>query len=212
MKQFLESLRNFVRSIVIFYEDILLWVGICLIQGLALITVIFAPPVFAGMNVVAYRSAQGKHSKFEHFWQGIRRHFWRSYLIFGLWAVVLVLLIFNIIFYLQYTTAPLMYLGFLWFSLALMWVTTLPYLLPIMLETNPPSVKNVFRNTFIITFSHPVYTFSLLVQMLIFVMLTLWVFAGIFVLLPALIALTGNLGARYLIQERFSAEDDLIQS
>jgi len=212
MKQFRVAWRNFFRSFVFFYEDFLLWAVLCLIQALALLTVIFAPPVFAGMNVVAYRAAQGKHSKFEHFWQGLRQYFWQSYKFFGIWAAVLVLLIFNIVFYFQYTTTTLRYLSFLWFSLAVMWVTILPYLFPVILETDPPSVKNVFRNTFIITFSHPVYTFSLLVQMLIFVLLALYVFTGIFVLLPALIALTGNLGMYYLIWGRVSPDDDSIES
>jgi len=177
-----------------------------------LVTVIFAPPVFAGMNVVAKRRAQGKHSKFEHFWQGLRQHFWQSYKFLGIWVIVFVLLIFNVVFYFQYTTAPIRYLSFLWFSLALMWLTTLPYLFPIAFETDPPSVKNVFRNIFIVTFSHPVYTFSLLVQMLIFVLLALGLFMGILFLLPALIALTGNLGASYLIHGRVSPDDNPLES
>ena len=212
MKQFGMAWRNFGRSFIFFYEDFVIWIAMVLIQGLALVTVIFAPPVFAGMNVVANRRAQGKYSKFEHFWQGLRQHFWQSYKFFGIWAIVFVLLIFNIVFYYQYTTAPLQYLSFLWFSLALMWLTTLPYLFPIALETDPPSVKNVFRNTFIVTFSHPVYTFSLLVQVLIFVLLALGLFMGILFLLPALIALTGNLGVSYLIRGRVSPDDDLIES
>jgi uncharacterized membrane protein YesL len=212
MKQFGMAWRNFGRSFVFFYEDFLLWILVILIQGLALVTVIFAPPVFAGLNVVANRRAEGKHSKFEHFWQGLRQHFWQSYKFLGIWAIVLVLLIFNIVFYFQYTAAPLRYLSFLWVSLALMWLTTLPYLFPMVLETVPPSLKNVFRNTFIVTFSHPVYTFSLLVQMLIAILLSLWVFTGILLLLPALIALTGNLGVSYLIRGRVSPDDVSIES
>ncbi len=207
MKQFRTAWRNFFRSFVVFYEDILLWLGLCLLQGLALLTIVLAPPVFAGMNVVAYRAAEGKHSKFVHFWQGLRHYFWRSYVVFGIWAIVLVLLVFNIVFYYQYTTGLLQYLSFLWFSLAVMWSMTLPYLFPITIETDPPSVKNVFRNTFIITFGNPVYTFSLLVQALIFVLLALWVFIGIFALLPVLIALTGNLGAHYLIRGSIPPDD-----
>ena len=212
MKQFGMAWRNFGRSFVFFYEDFLLWIAMILIQGLALVTVIFAPPVFAGMNVVANRRALGKSSKFEHFWQGLRQYFWQSYKYLGIWAIVMVLLIFNIVFYFEYTAAPLRYLSFLWFSLALMWLTTLPYLLPLVFETDPPSVKNVFRNTFIVTFSHPVYTFSLLVQMLIFVLLALGIFTGILFLLPALIALTGNLGVSYLILGRASPDDVPIES
>lgn len=212
MKQFGMAWRNFGRSFVLFYEDLLLWVAMSLIQGLALVTVIFAPPVFAGMNIVANRIAQGKHSNFEHFWQGARQYFWRSYQYFGIWAAVMVLLVFNIVFYFQYTTAPLRYLSFLWFSLAVMWLTTLPYLFPLVIETDPLSVKNVFRNTFIVTFGHPIYTFSLLVQMLIFVALGLWFFIGIAVLLPAVIALTGNLGVSYLVRGRASPDDDSIGS
>jgi len=212
MKQFGMAWRNFGRSFVFVYEDFLLWIAMILLQGLALVTVIFAPPVFAGMNVVANRRAQGKHSKFEHFWQGLRQYFWQSYKFLGIWAIVVVLLIFNIVFYFQYTTAPVRYFSFLWFSLALMWFTTLPYLLPLMFETDPPSVKNVFRNTFIVTFSHPIYTFSLLLQMLIFVLLALGFFVGILFLLPALIALTGNLGVSYLVRGRVSPFDDPVES
>ena len=88
MRQLRAVWRNFARSFVFFYEDLLLWVGLCLIQGIALLTVVFFPPVFAGLNVVAHRAVEGKHSKFGHFGRAVRTYFWRSYLYFGIWIVV----------------------------------------------------------------------------------------------------------------------------
>jgi len=200
MRQFLEAWRNLWRSFALFYDEFMLSVGLSVLQGLALLTVVLAPPVAAGLNNVANRMAHEKRVNFSDFWEGMRQYFWRSYLILGGWAVIMMLLLFNVYFYFQNTAGFIRYLSFLWVSLALIWLSILPYLLPLMLETEPPALLVVYRNAYILAFSRPLYTFILLIQLLLLALLVRYLPFLLFLALPTVMALLGNLGSRYLIE------------
>ena len=75
MRQFLDAWRNLWRSFVLFYDEIFLLVGLSALQGLATITVVFAPPVAAGLNNVTNRMAHEKRVNFADFRDGMRQHF-----------------------------------------------------------------------------------------------------------------------------------------
>ena len=199
MRQFLDAWRNLWRSFVLFYDEMFLMVGLSALQGLAMITVVLAPPVAAGLNSVTNRMAHEKRVNFADFWDGMRQYFWRSYLILGGWAVIMMLLLFNVYFYFQNTEGIIRYLSFLWVSLSLIWLSILPYLLPLMLETEPPALLAVYRNAYILTFSRPLYTFILVIQLLLLILLGRYLFFLFFLAIPAVVALMGNLGTRYLI-------------
>ena len=200
MRQFLDAWRNLWRSFVLFYDEIFLLVGLSALQGLAVITVVLAPPVAAGLNLVTNRMAHEKRVSFADFWGGLRQHFWRSYLILGGWAVIMVLLLFNVYFYFQNTEGLIRYVSFLWVSLSLIWLSILPYLLPLMLETEPPALLAVYRNAYILAFSRPLYTFVLVIQLLLLLLLGRYLFFLFFLAIPAVVALMGNLGVHYLIE------------
>jgi hypothetical protein len=76
----------------------------------------------------------------------------------------------------------------------------LPYLLPLMLETEPPALRSIYRNALILAFSLPVYTFFLLIQLLLLAVLVRYLFFLFFLFVPAVAVLMGNLGVRYLIE------------
>jgi uncharacterized membrane protein YesL len=200
MRQFLDAWRNLWRSFALFYDEFMLAVGLSVLQSLALLTVVLAPPVAAGLNNVANRMAHEKRVNFSDFWEGMRQYFWRSYLILGGWAVIMMLLLFNVYFYFQNTAGFIRYLSFLWVSLALIWLSILPYLLPLMLETEPPALLAVYRNAYILAFSRPLYTFILLIQLLLLALLARYLPFLLFLALPTEVALLGNLGVRYLIE------------
>ena len=155
----------------------------------------------AGLNNVANRMAHEKRVSFADFWDGMRQHFWRSYLVLGSWAVLMAVLLFNVQFYFLYTQNVIRYVSFLWFSLALIWLSILPYLLPLMLETEPPALLTIYRNALILAFSLPLYTFFLLIQLLLLAILVRYLFFVFFLFAPAVVALMGNLGVRYLIEQ-----------
>lgn len=201
MKQFLAVWRNLWRSFALFYDEFLLSLGLSILQSLAMLTVVLAPPVAAGLNHVANRMVHEKRVNFADFWEGMRQHFWRSYLVLGSWAILMVVLLFNIQFYFQYTEGVIRYFRFLWFSLALIWLSILPYLLPLMLETEPPALLTIYRNALILAFSLPLYTFFLLIQLLLLAILIRYLFFVFFLFAPAVVALMGNLGVRYLIEQ-----------
>ena len=112
----------------------------------------------------------------------------------------MVVLLFNVYFYFQNTEGIIRYLSFLWVSLSLIWLSILPYLLPLMLETEPPALLAVYRNAYILAFSRPLYTFVLVIQLLLLILLGRYLFFLFFLAIPAVVALMGNFGALYLIE------------
>jgi uncharacterized membrane protein YesL len=200
MKQFFAVWRNFWNGFVLFYDEFLLMVGLSVLQGLAMLTIVLAPPVAAGLNTVANRMVHEKRVNFTYFWEGMRQHFWRSYLVLGSWTILMAVLLFNVVFYFQYAEGFLRYVSFLWVSLSLIWLSILPYLLPLMLETEPPALRSIYRNALILAFSLPVYTFFLLIQLLLLAVLVRYLFFLFFLFVPAVAVLMGNLGVRYLIE------------
>lgn len=181
------------------YDDLFLWLGLSLLQALAIITIVLAPPVAAGLNLVANRVANGKRVNFQFFVEGFREYFWRSYLIGGVWAVVMALVVFNIYFYAQNIQGALRYLIILWFYLALMWLAILPYLFPIMISSKTPTVRNVYKNVILLSASQPLYTLALFIQFVLLLLLVRVVPVLLVAGWPAVVALIGNLGAVYLI-------------
>jgi uncharacterized membrane protein YesL len=199
VNQFLIVWRNFGRSFVLYFDEFLLLLVLSALQGFALVTLILAPPVAAGISVITNRMAQEKRVGWAFFWEGLREHFWRSYAVLGVWVIVAFLLAFNVYFYFRNTGSFLQYFSFVWASLVLIWVSFLPYLLPVMLETEPPALRIIYRNAIILSFSQPLYTFMLMIQLLLLGVLTWYLPFLLFLAIPAMIALLGSLGTRYLI-------------
>lgn len=188
------------------YDDLFLWFGLSFLQALAIITIVLAPPVAAGLNVVANRVANEKRVNFHFFVEGFRQYFWRSYLISVVWGLVMALVVFNIYFYVQNVQGMLRYLIVLWFYLALMWLAILPYLFPIMISSKTPTVRNVYKNVILLTASQPLYTLALLIQFVLLLILVRVVPVVLIAGWPAIVALIGNLGAVYLISSVVGGE------
>ncbi len=199
MNQLIAPWRNLWRAALYFYDDLFLWLGLSILQGLALVTIILAPPVAMGINAVGNERAREKRINFDLFKDGFRTYFWSSYKYLLIWVAVAALLGANMYFYADRLQGWLRYLTFLWFYLALFWVSILPYLFPIFLETETPTILIVYRNTMLLALSKPLYTLFLLLQIAILVLLTRYIPILLFIIFPAMTVLMGNLGARYLI-------------
>lgn len=200
MKQLSAPWRFLGRAVLMSYDELFLMLGLNLLQAICTLLVLPAPPVAAGLNVVANRMAREQRVNFDFFRQGFKEYFWKSYKILGFWAVIMFLLGINVYFYVQQVSGPFRYVGFLWMYLIVFWIGLLPFLLPVMIEMEEPILWLVYRNTVLLLLRSPLFAFMSLLQFVLLLLLLRYFFFVLFLVWPALVALTGNLGTRYLIE------------
>lgn len=200
MKQLLAPWQFLGRSALLIYDELFLLLALSVLQAVCILVVLPAPPVAAGLNVIANRMAREQRVNFGFFREGFKEYFWKSYQILGIWGAVIALLGFNIYFYVNQVDGPFRYVGFLWVYLSAFWLGMLPFLLPVMIEMEEPTLWLVYRNTFILLLRTPLFAFMSLLQFVLLLLLLRYLFFVLFLGWPALVALIGNLGTRYLIE------------
>ncbi|RME84432.1 MAG: hypothetical protein D6775_05465 [Caldilineae bacterium] len=199
MNQITTAWKHFFRSFILFYDDFFLLLSLSILQGLALVTVILAPPVAAGLNLVAHRIAREKRVDFDFFKEGFRQYFWKSYQILGSWLVLMLIVGFNAYFYAFRVQGLLSYFSIFWVYLILIGLAIWPYLLPVMFYMEEPTLRGVYRNTILLAFNKPLYAINVLIQLVLITVLLRFLPFLLLLWWPAAVALLGNLGARYFV-------------
>ena len=163
MNQFSKPWRFLLRSIVLYFEEFYLMVGLSLLCSLALLTVVAAPAAAAGLTNVASRMVAGKRVAREYFWEGAKKNWRMTYGVSLLWLIGMVLFLFNVFFYAN-QSGGLRYVAGFWGYLAILWQILGFYLLPVLQRMQQPTIKTVYLNAFVLAFRQPVYSLMLLLQ------------------------------------------------
>lgn len=197
MKQFIAPWRFLGRAVILFFEDLYLMVLVSLLSSVSILTLVLAPAAAAGLINIASRMIAAKRISLDFFWEGAKTGWQMTYKVMGVWGGVMVLLLFNILFYALRFSGPLRYFSGFWGYLAILWLAIGFYLLPVLRHMPTPTVKSVYVNAFVLAFRQPLYTLMLLIQ---FVLLTLlWRYLPPLAILvwPGLMALLVSFATHY---------------
>ncbi len=185
------ALRVFGRSFRDWWDDMFLMVGVNLMWGLLAIPIITLFPATMGAYYLTSAKAQGRRIEFDLFWQGFRQYFGKSWALGAINTVITVLLVVNILFYIQQPNW-LFYLTIIWLYLLILWIGILIYVFPLALEQDNKSVRLIYRNAVLLAMGRPVFT-------LVIAILSVLLLAASIVLSPLLLlvyiplsALVGN--------------------
>ena len=139
----------------------------------ALLAVLPLGPATAGLAAVAHRVAEGRASTWRDFFSGMRRYARTSWIVMGVWMIVWILIIVDLVFYSNVPNTFGFTMMVFWFNMMLLWFGALIYLFPLVVLQETPSLRLLARNAFLMTMGRPIFTLINLVLMAIFVVLSL---------------------------------------
>jgi uncharacterized membrane protein YesL len=192
------------------YNELFLMVILSLLWWLAMITVVASAPATLALAHIGYRIAREKRVDFDFAKEAFRNHFWLGWRIGIVGLVSLIIIIGNLLFYLQ-LEGWLQGLAFFFLYLLTAWLTVFLYGFALVSAMKDRSMRAVLRNAALLTFANPIFSFLLA--------LALVLLAGISVLviLPLLLApgLVAIMGGRALVdrlevmEEKRARQDNL---
>lgn len=167
----------------------------------ALLGVLPAGPATGGLFHVAARAVDGRASKVRDFFTGMRLYARPGWAIVGVATAGLVLILYNLGFYLAVTNLFGAIMLGLWLYVLIFWLSLLFYAPALLVLQEQPDLRAIARNAFLMALGRPVFTFLSLVLLVIILALSLYLVLPIFLLTVALFALWSVHAARLLIDD-----------
>ncbi len=167
----------------------------------AMIGVLPAGPATAGLYVIAYRVTDGLASKLGDFFVGVRRHARLGIILTGIGMGGLLVILFNLGFYLSVTNlfGGLM-LG-LWLYLLIFWLGLQIYAFPLAFLQEQPDLRTIARNAFLMTVGRPIFTILTLLLMGAFFLLSALLIAPLVLFSTAFLTVWATRATRTLIDD-----------
>lgn len=188
------------RTLKAVYDELFLCVFLSLLWWLGTVLIIPAAPVTLGLHQVANRIANYKRVDSSFFWEAARANFGRGWLLYLLNLVIPVIIFTSIFFYLS-TDGWLRVLGFICIWLFIFVLMISQYYFPLFWQQDEPSIRLILRNAVLLALQHPLYTFLMLVFQLLMLGLSIAVTLPLFLLAPAIIAISANFALTGMLQE-----------
>lgn len=182
------------------YEDLFLCVFMSIAWWIGLLPIVTIAPVTMGTNHVANRIANYKRVDNSFFWEGLRQHIGRGWLMMLITLGAPAAVIFNIWFYAN-SQGYLRVIGVAWLWMLLLVLMISQYFIPLFWQQDEPSIKLALRNATILALKHPLYTLLILLFQVVLLALSVGLTLPLVLLWPALAALTGNFALAGLLQE-----------
>ena len=182
------------------YEDLFLCVFMSIAWWIGLLPIVTIAPVTMATNRVANRIANYKRVDNGFFWEALRQHIGRGWLLMLIMVGVPAAVIFNIWFYAN-SQGYLRIVGVAWMWMLLLVLLIGQYLFPLFWQQDEPSIKLALRNSAILALRNPLYTLLILLFQLVLLALSVGLTLPLVLLWPALAALTGNFALAGLLQE-----------
>jgi uncharacterized membrane protein YesL len=188
------------RTLKAVYDELFLCVFLSLIWWLGTVLIVPAAPVTVGLHQVANRIANYKRVDSSFFWEAARANFGRGWLLYLLNLVIPVVIFTSIFFYLS-TDGWLRVLGFICIWLFIFVLMISQYYFPLFWQQDEPSLRLILRNAVLLALQHPLYTFLMLLFQLLMLGLSIAVTLPLFLLAPAIIAISANFALTGMLQE-----------
>jgi uncharacterized membrane protein YesL len=182
------------------YDELFLCVFLSLLWWLGTVLVVTAAPATVGLHQVANRIANYERVDSSFFWEAARMHIGRGWLLYLINLVVPVIIVTSIFFYLS-ATSWLRVLGFVCIWLFVFVLMIGQYYFPLFWQQDEPNIRLVLRNAILLALQHPLYTFLMLLFQLLLLGLSIAITLPLFLLAPALIAISANFALTGMLQE-----------
>ncbi|MCE7989842.1 MAG: hypothetical protein DYG89_52515 [Caldilinea sp. CFX5] len=182
------------------YEDLFLCVFMSIAWWIGLLPIVTIAPVTMATNHVANRIANYKRVDNSFFWEALRQHIGRGWLMMLITLGAPAAVLFNIWFYAN-SQGYLRVIGVAWLWMLLLVLMISQYFIPLFWQQDEPSIKLALRNATILALKHPLYTLLILLFQLVLLALSVGLTLPLVLLWPALAALTGNFALTGLLQE-----------
>ncbi len=188
------------RTLKAAYDELFLCVWLSVLWWLGTLLIIPAAPVTLGLHQVANRIANYKRVDASFFWEAAHANFGRGWLLY-LISLLLPLIIGSSIFFYLSTTGWLRILGFVCIWLLIFSLMIGQYYFPLFFQQDEPNISLVLRNAVLLALQHPLYTFLMLLFQILLLALSIAITLPLFLLAPALIAISANFALAGMLQE-----------
>lgn len=188
------------RTLKAAYDELFLCVWLSVLWWVGTLLVIPAAPVTLGLHQVANRIANYRRVDSGFFWDAAKTNFGRGWLLYLINLLLPVIIGSSIVFYLS-TTGWLRVLGFVCIWLLLFALMIGQYYFPLFFQQDEPNIRLVLRNSILLALQHPLYTFLMLLFQLLFLGLSIAITLPLFLLAPAVIAISANFALTGMLQD-----------
>lgn len=172
------------------YNELFLMVILSLLWWLAMITVVASAPATTALAYIGYRIARERRVDFDFAKDAFRKHFWLGWRIGIVALVSLVIVIGNMLFYLQ-LEGWLQGLAFFFLYLLTAWLTIFLYGFALVSAMDAPSLRAALRNAALLTFANPIFSFLLALALVLLAGLSVLLILPL-LLAPGLVAIIGG--------------------
>jgi uncharacterized membrane protein YesL len=188
------------RTLKAVYDELFLCVFLSIMWWLGTVLVVTAAPATVGLHQVANRIANYKRVDSSIFWEAARSNIGRGWVLYLINLLVPVIIVTSIVFYLG-TTGWLRILGFVCVWLFIFILMISQYYFPLFWQQDDPDIRLILRNAVLLALQHPLYTFLMLLFQLLLIGLSVAITLPLFLLAPALIAISANFALTGMLQE-----------
>ncbi len=188
------------RTLKAVYDELFLCVFLSLIWWLGTVLILPAAPATVGLHQVANRIANYKRVDSSFFWEAARMRIGRGWLLYLINLLVPIIIITSVFFYLG-TTGWLRVLGFVCIWLFIFVLMISQYYFPLFWQQDEPDIRLILRNAVLLALQHPLYTFLMLIFQILLLGVSIAITLPLFLLAPALIAISANFALTGMLQE-----------
>jgi uncharacterized membrane protein YesL len=175
----------------------------------ALVGVLPAGPATMGLYNVAFRVVDGRASKIADFFDGARRHFRLGLVLTGVTAAGLVIILFNLGFYLSVGSLLGGLMLGLWIYVLIAWLGLMIYVFPLAFLQERPTLRLIARNAFFMTLGRPIFTFVTMALMIALFLVSAFLAVPIFLFTVAFSAVWATRATKTLIDDARRRRDEV---
>jgi uncharacterized membrane protein YesL len=170
-----------------------------LLLSLPIITI---PPAFAGLYYSTSKLAHKESSSRQTFFDGFRKYFRACYSWFFSNVLVVGLLLLNINLTIRFPQVLWLQLlrGVYWVLLGV-WMLLQFYTFPLLIQQEKPRLGLALRNSAILWLKHSIFSLLLSIVIIVFIVVSIFLFPLWFVISASLIAYLANLGVFFLLSK-----------
>jgi uncharacterized membrane protein YesL len=167
----------------------------------ALLGVLPAGPATIALYYVAYRITDGRATKIVDFFGAMRQHARIGIMLTGIAFAGLLMILFNLGFYLSVNNAFGGAMLGLWIYLLVFWLGVTLYAFPLAFLQDQPDLRLIARNAFLMSVGRPIFTFLTLVLMALILGLSLFLVVPALLLTVAFLPVWATRATRQLIDD-----------
>jgi hypothetical protein len=169
---------------------------------LLILPIITIPPAFAGLYYATLQQVHNKSVTRQKFFEGFRKYLRPSYGWFFSNVVVIGILLLNINLSIRFPQLWwLQLLRGVYLVLLVVWLLLQFYTFPLLIQQEKPRLGLALRNSAVLWLKHSIFSLLLSIVIIVFCVVSIFLFPLWFVISGSLIAYLTNLGVVYLLSK-----------